>query len=85
MRAVISVSRRTVNVTAAIVILIRVIAIVGGAVAVRRRNMDPSLFPLPHGTAEHRGRTVPGRRPAESGPNSLHYNLFVLIFGAGSG
>ncbi|PQP91997.1 hypothetical protein Pyn_23444 [Prunus yedoensis var. nudiflora] len=34
--------------------------------------VDPLLLPLPHRPSEHRGWSVPGRGPPESGPNSLH-------------
>lgn len=39
----------------------------------RLRHVDPLLLPLPHRAAEHRGGwAVPGRRPAQPRPNSLH-------------
>lgn len=60
MRAVISISTRSVTVTAAAIEILMSVIVVTAAV-VRRRNVDPSFLPFSDRSAEHRGWTVPGR------------------------
>lgn len=55
------------------VLRVRVIGVsVRGSRSRRGRYVDPFLLPLPHRSIEDRGRSVPSRGPAESGPNTLH-------------
>lgn len=50
----------------------------------RRRYVDPLLLPLPHWSGEHCRRSVPGRGPSESGPNSLHDQISASDSGGDS-
>lgn len=56
-----------------VMIILRVIIVVVGAVAgVRRGNVDPFLLPFPDRSSEHRGWSVPSGGPPESSPHSFH-------------
>ncbi|KAJ1428692.1 keratin, type II cytoskeletal cochleal-like [Sesbania bispinosa] len=60
---------RTVITVRSVIVIVICVGIRGSS---RGRNVDPFLLPLPHRSSEHRGRSVTGRGPPKSGPNSLH-------------